>query len=415
MITPEEYILLQTPALREAVAAARGRDPLEVALDARIPHARLVATQVKYLARAQHKLPSFAAAQCILPPRAFEQASSEACAAHKEISGDAVLDLTCGLGVDTLYLSRRFRHVVALESDPLLARITSDNLARLGVRNVEILALRAEEYLAPLPRLDLAVSTHIHEDHLCGLLRVCRDHPPAVLRQTLPPGFYRSLHPLGDASARNLSERNFLAALDDYRKLCALVEQHGGCIEQSLAGDTLTLAPGLTAEVLAPSGTRAAALTASMQELYRTPQGVPEFREKLDALDASMNNFSLILRLTFGKTRILLPGDTNRAGYGGIPPEKLAADLFKVGHHGQLDGADAALVNAVRPRFSVCCASSDRRYNSAHPDTMRLLKDSGAELYFSDCPPVDGQSIPPHQALEFTICADGAASVRYLP
>lgn len=148
MITPEEYILLQTPALREAVAAARGRDPLEVALDARIPHARLVATQVKYLARAQHKLPSFAAAQCILPPRAFEQASSEACAAHKEISGDAVLDLTCGLGVDTLYLSRRFRHVVALESDPLLARITSDNLARLGVRNVELLALRAEEYLA---------------------------------------------------------------------------------------------------------------------------------------------------------------------------------------------------------------------------------------------------------------------------
>mgnify|MGYP000252487902 CR=1 FL=1 len=62
--------------------------------------------------------------------------------------------------------------------------------------------IRAEEYLAPLPRLDLAVSTHIHEDHLCGLLRVCRDHPPAVLRQTLPPGFYRSLHPLGDASAR---------------------------------------------------------------------------------------------------------------------------------------------------------------------------------------------------------------------
>ena len=148
MITAEEYTLLQTPALREAVAAAAGRDPLEVALDARIPHARLVATQVKYLARARHKLPSFAAAQCILPPLAFEQASSEACAAHKAIAGDAVLDLSCGLGVDTLFLSRRFRRVVALESDPLLARITADNLARLGVRNVELLALRAEEYLA---------------------------------------------------------------------------------------------------------------------------------------------------------------------------------------------------------------------------------------------------------------------------
>ncbi len=177
----------------------------------------------------------------------------------------------------------------------------------------------------------------------------------------------------------------------------------------------MTLAPDLTVQVLAQSGAHADAITASMQELYRTPQGVPEFREKLDALDASMNNFSLILRLTFGKNRILLPGDTNRAGYGGIPPEKLAADIFKVGHHGQLDGADAALVNAVRPRFSVCCASSDRRYNSAHPDTMRLLEGRGAALYFSDCPPVTGMQIPPHEALRFTVGPNGALDVRYLP
>jgi len=100
MITPEEYALLRTDEVREAIARARGRDPLEVATDRRVPHARLVATQVKYLARAERKLPSYAAAQCILPPRAFEQASSEACAAHKRIAGDSVLDLTCGLGAD---------------------------------------------------------------------------------------------------------------------------------------------------------------------------------------------------------------------------------------------------------------------------------------------------------------------------
>lgn len=108
-LTSEELALLLTEPVQQAIAAARGRDPLEVALDRRIPHARLVATQVKYLARAERKLPTYAAAQCILPPLAFEQASSEACAAHKAIAGDAVLDLTCGLGVDTLFLSRRFR------------------------------------------------------------------------------------------------------------------------------------------------------------------------------------------------------------------------------------------------------------------------------------------------------------------
>ena len=147
MITAEEYELLRSDELRQAVAAARGRDPLDVALDRTVPHARLVATQVKYLARAERKLPSYAAAQCILPPRAFEQASSEATAAHKAIEGDTVLDLTCGLGVDSLYLSRRFRRVVALERDPLLARITSENFSRMGVANIEVVNTSAEEYL----------------------------------------------------------------------------------------------------------------------------------------------------------------------------------------------------------------------------------------------------------------------------
>ena len=147
MISAEEFELLRTEELRQAVAAARGRDPLDVALDRTVPHARLVATQVKYLARAERKLPTYAAVQCILPPRAFEQASSEATAVHKAIEGDTVLDLTCGLGVDSLYLSRRFRRVVALERDPLLARITSENFSRMGVANIEVVNTSAEEYL----------------------------------------------------------------------------------------------------------------------------------------------------------------------------------------------------------------------------------------------------------------------------
>lgn len=147
VITAEEYELLCLPEVREAIHACRGRDPLSVAMDRHVPHARLVATQVKYLARAAEKLPTYAAAECILPPRAFEQASSEACAAHKRIGGDTVLDLTCGLGVDALALSRRFRRVIALERDPMLARITAENFSRMGITNIEVVNIAAEEYL----------------------------------------------------------------------------------------------------------------------------------------------------------------------------------------------------------------------------------------------------------------------------
>ena len=59
MMTPEQYRLLLTPEVRRTVEEQIGRDPAAIALDKRIPHAALVATQVKYLARARTKLPSY--------------------------------------------------------------------------------------------------------------------------------------------------------------------------------------------------------------------------------------------------------------------------------------------------------------------------------------------------------------------
>ncbi len=148
MMTLEEFRLLCSAPVREAIAANRDRDPLAVALDRRIPEARLVATQLKYLARAATKLPSYAAAGCILPPRAFEQASSEACAACKPLAGGSVLDLTCGLGVDARALAARFGRVVTLERDAVLAAVARENFDRLGVRNVEVVNASAEAYVA---------------------------------------------------------------------------------------------------------------------------------------------------------------------------------------------------------------------------------------------------------------------------
>lgn len=263
-------------------------------------------------------------------------------------------------------------------------------------------------------RIDLMVSTHTHEDHICGLLEAARLAPPAELWQTLPPAYYRGLRPLDVSVAQNPSQSKFLRALNDYITLCTLTEAHGGAIRALRAGDSIPLCPGLRAQVLAPSAAACAALEAQTDALYAETD--PEaFLQKLSVLDARMNNYSLILRLDYGGTRILLPGDTNLAGYGGIPDEQLRADLFKVGHHGQIDGANQALADKVHPSAVVCCASSDRRYNSAHPDTLRLLKESGAALYFSDCPRLPELHTPPHEALVFEIGRDGVLDARYLP
>ncbi|MBQ8335620.1 MAG: SAM-dependent methyltransferase [Tidjanibacter sp.] len=142
-----ELGILTSPQVREAIEANIERDPSSIALDKRLAHPREVATQVKYLQRARRKLPSYYAARAILPSLAFEQSSSEECAAHKQYGGKLAIDLTCGLGVDTLYLAKRFERVVSIERNPTLAAITRHNLALLGASNVEVICGSAEEFL----------------------------------------------------------------------------------------------------------------------------------------------------------------------------------------------------------------------------------------------------------------------------
>ena len=261
--------------------------------------------------------------------------------------------------------------------------------------------------------IDLMVSTHIHEDHICGLLSAARDFVPAALWQTLPEETAAHMYPLDVSLARNASQDKFLRALNDYQSLCALLGQHGNPIQTLRAGDAFELCRGLTCRVLAPSPSKTSELGACCRDLFdeRDPEN---FLKKLSALDGRMNNYSLMLLLDYQGTRILLPGDTNHLGYEDVDPASLRADLFKVGHHGQKDGANEELLAAIRPRAVVCCASSDRRYNSAHPDMLRMITESGAALYFSDCPRLPGLDLPPHCALTFTVGAAGVLSAQYI-
>lgn len=148
MFTAEEFSILCSEECYEAVKANIDRKPTDIALDRRVPHASVVATQVKNLQKARTKLPSYFAAQAIVPTLAYEQSSSEECAMRKQLEGESVLDLTCGLGVDSLALSKRFKRVVTIERNEMVAAVARENFRRLGAENIEVVCSSAEEYLA---------------------------------------------------------------------------------------------------------------------------------------------------------------------------------------------------------------------------------------------------------------------------
>ena len=147
-MTREELSTLLQPEVRQAIEENIDRDPLQVALDRGIVHAREVASQLKYLQRARTKLPRLYEARAIIPQRAFEQSSSAECAAAKRMRGGRLLDLTCGLGMDAVAMADRFERVVAVERDEVLADVVRENLRRMGVENVEVVTASAEEYVS---------------------------------------------------------------------------------------------------------------------------------------------------------------------------------------------------------------------------------------------------------------------------
>lgn len=146
-MTIEDIHILMRGDVRAMVKDNMDRDPLKVALDKNIPYASLVSSQVKYLNKARTKLPSYYVAGCIIPSLAFEQSSGEAAAANKDYSGGICIDLTCGLGVDSFYLSKRFEKVVSVERDPVLAETARFNFRLLGADNIEVVNCTAEEFI----------------------------------------------------------------------------------------------------------------------------------------------------------------------------------------------------------------------------------------------------------------------------
>jgi THUMP domain-like len=118
--------------------------------------ARLIAQQLAGLRKAKEKLPSWAASENIIYPPAtnLEQTSSEATARFKEklISEVAVrhrtgIDLTCGWGVDSFFLSHAFESWTCLEREPELLAMAQHNHRQLGRQHIDYQNSSAEDWL----------------------------------------------------------------------------------------------------------------------------------------------------------------------------------------------------------------------------------------------------------------------------
>ncbi len=152
-MTSDELRALQEEDAQELMASHAREDPAEFAMRFNgrpgLP-VRAMAEQIACRKKAVQKLPSLSGSPLLYTRLSLEQSSGERAAAWKagQMSGRSLIDLTGGLGIDSIFLARRFDHVVYCERDAVLAELAAVNRRTLGITNVEARSGDCAEILA---------------------------------------------------------------------------------------------------------------------------------------------------------------------------------------------------------------------------------------------------------------------------
>ena len=120
------------------------------------------------------------------------------------------------------------------------------------------------------------------------------------------------------------------------------------------------------------------------------------------------NDASVVARLTYGETSVMLTGDSTEETEKIILAENTKDDLksaiLKVGHHGSRTSTSPKFVEAVAPAYAVISDGKDNNYGHPHRETLDTLGVFGAKVLRTDLlgsiiMKSDGEKIVIHSAL----------------
>ena len=113
-----------------------------------------ILNQIEAKTKSKTKLPQWFSTKNIIYPSkiSIEQTSSEKTADYKTriVSGERLIDLTGGFGVDDYYFAKKMKMAVHCEINPELSNIVKHNFNQLNVKNIDCYAGDSLEILAEI-------------------------------------------------------------------------------------------------------------------------------------------------------------------------------------------------------------------------------------------------------------------------
>ena len=180
---------------------------------------KVILNQIECRQKSKTKLPTwFSNKNNIYPSKiSIEQTSSEVTAKYKAsiITGESLIDLSGGFGVDALCFSESFKKVIHCEMDTVLSEIVTHNFKNFNVKNVQCIAGDSLEILRGLKqKFDWIYIDPSRRNDAKGkvfLLNDCTPNVPKLLNEyfTFAENILIKTAPILDLTA-GLQELNFV-------------------------------------------------------------------------------------------------------------------------------------------------------------------------------------------------------------
>ena len=182
---------------------------------------------------------------------------------------------------------------------------------------------------------ELVIATHPHEDHIGGMVDVFKEYEVKA--------FYSP---------------KITHTTKTYENLVKAVKDEGLKTKELKGGMVIDLGEGAKFEVFTPQKS--------------------EYEE--------LNDYSPIMKLSFGDTSYLFTGDAEEEVESEVLKNNfpLSSDVLKAGHHGSSTSTSASFLNAVNPSICVISAGINNNYNHPNPTTLKKLQKNKCIIYRTD-------------------------------
>ncbi len=180
--------------------------------------------------------------------------------------------------------------------------------------------------------LDYVIATHPHADHIGAMANVIKAFDVGKIYM-----------PRATATTKT------------YERLLEAIQDKGMKISTAKAGVSMIEEGALCAEFVAP------------------------VKDEYDDL----NNYSAVLKLTYGDVSFLFTGDAEKEAESQIKAD-IDADILKVGHHGSSTSSSASFLKKVSPEIAIISCGEDNEYGHPHKEIVSRLQKQGIEYYRTD-------------------------------